>query len=168
MNGEIKNCPMCDGYAVVREDRQDPDDFMYPKTYFYVECAYSTCEVRTRSYETQEQAIEGWNRRPEVFDNLPLCPPHKKLEETHGLTLAVGDCLACSLNKAQDAADDLKQLEGSCWACLHVGDPWRHEHEPDGGHWHHFLDPGDGLPSPCSNSDMLERIFSDAGMEVSQ
>ncbi len=62
---EIKNCPMCDGYAVAREDNQDPDDFMYPKTYFYVECAYSTCEVRTRGYETRQQAIEGWNRRQE-------------------------------------------------------------------------------------------------------
>ncbi len=59
----LRDCPMCGGYAVVREDNQDPDDFMNPRTYYYVECAYATCEVRTRSYESQEQAVEGWNRR---------------------------------------------------------------------------------------------------------
>ncbi len=48
-----------------------------------------------------------------------------------------------------------------CWHCAHPdsGEPERHVHEPKGGHWHHYIDPGDGLADNCKNSDLLERIF---------
>lgn len=58
--------------------------------------------------------------------------------------------------------DDLNTLEKACSYCVQsedYGDPERHYHEPEGWHWHHYLDPGDGLPSPCANSDLFERLL---------
>lgn len=67
-----------------------------------------------------------------------------------------------------DAKDDLKRWDGACWYCAtpDIEDPWRHEHEPNGGHWHHCIDPGDGLPSDCANSDRLERVTADLRREM--
>lgn len=57
-----------------------------------------------------------------------------------------------------------------CFYCTNpdAGDPERHEHEPQGGHWHHYIDPGDGLPSPCKNSELFERIFQSITAEVAR
>jgi hypothetical protein len=65
----------------------------------------------------------------------------------------------------EDAKSDLERLDGACWYCANpdIQDPWRHVHADKGGHWHHCIDPGDGLPSDCLNSDRLERIFSEHG-----
>lgn len=68
------------------------------------------------------------------------------------------------------ANDDL-MLKEVCGMCLnpHIEDPWRHVHEVDGeekGHWHHRIDPGDGLVSRCLNSDMLERLFGEQEKEI--
>lgn len=64
----------------------------------------------------------------------------------------------------QYAKDDLCRLDGACWYCLNpeIEDAWRHEHQPDGPHWHHCIDPGDGLPSDCLHSEMYERIWEEA------
>lgn len=61
----------------------------------------------------------------------------------------------------RDTSFDLDSLYGACWHCLQPdsGDPERHEHGDGKFHWHHYIDPGDGLPSPCANSELLERIF---------
>lgn len=69
-----------------------------------------------------------------------------------------------------DAKDDLKRWDGACWYCAtpDIEDPWRHEHEPNGGHWHHCIDPGDGLPSDCANSDRLERVTAELRREISE
>lgn len=66
-----------------------------------------------------------------------------------------------------EAKDNLIHLDNACWYCANpdIEDPWRHEHEPNGGHWHHRIDPGDGLASDCANSDRLERIFQDVREE---
>lgn len=62
-----------------------------------------------------------------------------------------------------DAKDDLCRLDGACWYCLSpdVEYAWRHEHPPQGPHWHHRLDPGDGLVSDCEHSEMYERVFQE-------
>lgn len=48
--------------------------------------------------------------------------------------------------------------------CTLCADPrieqaWYHRHAPDGLHWHHRIDPGDGLPSPCTASPLFTRLF---------
>lgn len=68
-----------------------------------------------------------------------------------------------ALRFALDSVDDLRSLEKACFYCGQLdeySDPERHYHEPEGWHWHHYLDPGDGLPSPCGNSGLLERLLS--------
>lgn len=57
--------------------------------------------------------------------------------------------------------EDAARLDSLCWMCASpdIEDPWRHEHGQKGPHWHHRIDPGDGLASDCKNSDMLERLF---------
>ena len=60
--------------------------------------------------------------------------------------------------------DRIEQLEGPCWHCMNPdsGPAERHFHEPEGWHWHHYIDPGDGLPSPCKNSELFERTLARA------
>jgi hypothetical protein len=55
--------------------------------------------------------------------------------------------------------DDYAHYEKSCWYCADpdMDDPFRC---PE-GHWHHMLDPGDGLLSPCANAERLESIFTE-------
>jgi hypothetical protein len=73
--------------------------------------------------------------------------------------------LQVTAQKLSAAEDDLKHWRDACWLCgdQEYGIPQRHVHEVTGkgvvGHWHHYLDPGDGLPSPCRNSDWLEEVF---------
>lgn len=69
-----------------------------------------------------------------------------------------------ALRYALAALDDAGMFENACFFCSQpedYGDPVRHHHEPEGWHWHHYLDPGDGLPSPCENSDLLERVAAE-------
>lgn len=51
-----------------------------------------------------------------IVDELPLCPPHKRLEEIGALKLETGDCLACSLNadlyKWHKTSDGLPETDG--------------------------------------------------------
>lgn len=66
------------------------------------------------------------------------------------------------LRECDRLKDDLDALENVCFHCANAddyGDPVRHFHEPEGWHWHHYLDPGDGLPDPCANSELLERVL---------
>jgi hypothetical protein len=86
------------------------------------------------------------------------------------------DCLICDNEKLQarieELTNELSEAEDKlCWHCTHPdsGLPERHEHEITGkgvvGHWHHYIDPGDCLPSPCKNSDLLEEIFKELTKE---
>ena len=63
----------------------------------------------------------------------------------------------------QYALDDLSMFDNACPYCADsdIGPPLRcSEHsEPE---WHHFLDPGDGLPSPCKNGHLFEAVFQEA------
>lgn len=61
------------------------------------------------------------------------------------------------------ARDDLKMFEFACTYCANpdIENPWRHEHPPKGAHWHHRIDPGDGLADDCKHSDRLEEIFGE-------
>lgn len=73
------------------------------------------------------------------------------------------------LRECDRLKDDLDALKNVCFHCANAddyGDPIRHFHEPEGWHWHHYLDPGDGLPDPCSNSDLLERVLADHFVQV--
>lgn len=69
-----------------------------------------------------------------------------------------------------EKSEQLLHIDNACWYCANpdIEDPWRHEHEPNGAHWHHCVDPGDGLPSDCANSERLERIFAEKEKELEQ
>lgn len=63
------------------------------------------------------------------------------------------------------AKDDLLRFDDACTYCLNpdVEDAWRHDHGDDGRfHWHHRLDPGDGLVSDCAHSEIYERVWDEA------
>lgn len=65
----------------------------------------------------------------------------------------------------RDANDDLLFYDDACRYCLmpEVEYAWRHDHDGDGRfHWHHRLDPGDGLVSDCKHSEMYEQIWQEA------
>ena len=80
------------------------------------------------------------------------------------LTSFAAEQLSAIKDERDAMMDDLKSLENACFYCAQseiYGGPIRHFHEPEGWHWHHYLDPGDGLPSPCSNSELFERVLSE-------
>ena len=57
--------------------------------------------------------------------------------------------------------EDVASLEKRCARCPdpNVGLE-RHEHDGrDGPHWHHYLDPGDGLADDCPQEHVLERAY---------
>lgn len=62
----------------------------------------------------------------------------------------------------EEDADDCSKTHCRLCANPEIEAPWRHDHNGDGKfHWHHCIDPGDGLVSPCKNSDKLEEAFED-------
>lgn len=63
-----------------------------------------------------------------------------------------------TLPRIVDAAQPLAALSCGLCANMNVHQAWRHVHEPEGPHWHHCIDPGDGLPSPCGASLLFERL----------
>ena len=88
-----------------------------------------------------------------------------------GQMVSIGDCLVAFAatqteplrKELQYALDDLSMFDNACPYCADsdIGPPLRcSEHsEPE---WHHFLDPGDGLPSPCKNGHLFEAVFQEA------
>lgn len=69
----------------------------------------------------------------------------------------------------EDAKDDLLRLEGACWYCLNpeIEPAWRHDHDGNGHfHWHHRIDPGDGLVNHCKHSELYERVWAEAQGEM--
>lgn len=58
MSKELKPCPCCGGKAELRHRPFDED--------FFIKCEYQNwkCNTQTLYYETEEEAIEAWNRRP--------------------------------------------------------------------------------------------------------
>lgn len=68
------------------------------------------------------------------------------------------------------ATDDYDHFKDACWYCVDpdIGPPIRCENDDSGGHWHHFLDPGDGLPSPCKNSHLFEAVFEDLSKRIEE
>ncbi len=66
------------------------------------------------------------------------------------------------------AEDGLKDWDSACWQCAHLdiaGDPEVHEHEPNGQHWHHYIEGG---PGPCKNSDMLNRVTDEMQKRIAE
>ena len=60
LNNELKSCPFCGSSAF-------PSEFVYdlkPEhiTMHFIEC--NGCHATTYEYDTEEEAIEAWNRRP--------------------------------------------------------------------------------------------------------
>lgn len=55
---ELKPCPKCGGKAVLDDEYED-DHFLY-----YVRCNGDLHCVATKSYPTEQEAIDDWNTRP--------------------------------------------------------------------------------------------------------
>lgn len=92
----------------------------------------------------------------------PRCAStERELQELQSALDAAREEIQKLNEKLTDANYELKHWDNACWRCSHPdsGIPERHIHEPNGPHWHHYIDPGDGLPSPCKNSDLLEEIL---------
>lgn len=64
----LKKCPFCGGKAVSRKRR--PDHIMNGKC--FVCC--SECKNKTAYYDTEEKAIEAWNKRTTDITNINYCP----------------------------------------------------------------------------------------------
>lgn len=70
-----------------------------------------------------------------------------------------------------DWHDDVLFYDEACRYCImpEVEDAWRHDHDGDGRfHWHHRLDPGDGLVSDCAYSEAFERIYQEGQAEAKE
>ena len=69
--------------------------------------------------------------------------------------------IADDIRAAVDAAEErtLDRIPCSHCASPYIEAPWRHEHDNKGGHWHHRIDPGDGLADDCGQSELLEQIY---------
>ena len=66
---ELKNCPFCDGKAIIR--RRNPDHIMRDK---YFACCTS-CKNKTGYYDSEEEAIVAWNKRVDnAMNDIHYCP----------------------------------------------------------------------------------------------
>ena len=148
---------------------------------YYKSTCFLTMEPTQReiTYETSESQAEQENAFQEAADAEEPPPPVEKkkrgrpkknkaqVESDAGTEVYQAECTKLLLEKREleqrlgYAEDDLKRWQGACRLCANpdIEDPWRHEHDDKGPHWHHCIDPGDGLPSDCANSDWLERVF---------
>lgn len=57
-NEELKPCPFCGCEA--HSFRDQSEDFPM----FYAECMRPRCNVSTRGYGSEEEAVAAWNTRP--------------------------------------------------------------------------------------------------------
>lgn len=105
-----------------------------------------------------EDTVDGKERQ---HKNLSICL--RLYRSRYGELNLQLQALEAENARLKTQIEELEDDDAGCWHCAHSdsGDPERHEHEPNGGHWHHYIDPGDGLPSPCKNSAMLERVFQE-------
>ena len=55
----VKPCPFCGSEARLHEG--EADDYIF----YYVECNGEDCDASTSCYDTQEEALDMWNRRAE-------------------------------------------------------------------------------------------------------
>ena len=64
MNEELKKCPFCGGEAIIHTVEANTHVFAKQMTDYgggtFIECRKCTCAL---SGETEEEAIEAWNRR---------------------------------------------------------------------------------------------------------
>ena len=66
---ELKNCPFCDGKAIIR--RRNQDHIMRDK---YFACCTS-CKNKTGYYDSEEEAITAWNKRVDnAMNDIHYCP----------------------------------------------------------------------------------------------
>lgn len=54
---ELKPCPFCNGKSEIIDTGNH-----YPRTFYRIVCC-SSCAVQGKFYDTEEEAIEAWNRR---------------------------------------------------------------------------------------------------------
>lgn len=73
---------------------------------------------------------------------------------------------AIALPQLIDAAQPLAHVLCGLCADPRVGRAWHHAHEPEGLHFHHCIDPGDGLPSACTASTLFVRLYQALALEL--
>ena len=90
---EPKLCPFCGGSANVIKNKTMNMKFYYVVPYYFVMC--SQCRAQSHKFETDEEAIEAWNKRARLTSELE--PPKSGTRRCKHCgafvsTRAVSDC----------------------------------------------------------------------------
>ena len=89
---KLSNCPCCDGVG-----RNEKHDFGSTRMYYYVECP--KCGLKTKPYETPEEAIAAWNNRTDGWISHRL-PTEDDADENGNVLVWNGKCSVLAYYKA--------------------------------------------------------------------